>query len=174
VKPIPIGDLHKYLAGVGKPGELDAIAAAEQQAHPPKAKPKHRAEHGVTYRKATLEMNRTEQKYWDELETLRWAGKIISAHFKAIKLRLAPSTFIEPDFLVFSTLEHTMQLGGGSSMRFPVSTIELHEVKGHWEDDSRAKFKIAAAMYPRFRFRAFSPRKMEVDGGTLFHEERWE
>jgi hypothetical protein len=28
------------------------------------------------------------------------------------------------------------------------ATIEIHEVKGHWEDDARVKIKVAASLYP--------------------------
>ena len=44
--------------------------------------------------------------------------------------------FYTPDFLVI--------LADGR--------IELHEVKGHWEDDARVKIKVAAAQKPWFTF----------------------
>jgi len=37
--------------------------------------------------------------------------------------------------------------------------IELHEVKGHWEDDARVKIKVAATQHPWFRFLAVKAGK---------------
>lgn len=77
-------------------------------------------------------MNKLETKYAQHLELRRQAGEIQWWVFEGIKLRLAPATFYNPDFLV--------QLPGGE--------LELHEVKGHWEDDARVKVKVAAVLFP--------------------------
>ena len=50
--------------------------------------------------------------------------------------RSADATRYTPDFLV--------ELPGG--------LLELHEVKGFWRDDARVKFKVAAELFPMFRF----------------------
>ena len=42
--------------------------------------------------------------------------------------------------------------------------IEMHEVKGFWMDDARAKIKIAADMYP-FRFLAIKAKAKKNGGG---------
>jgi predicted acetyltransferase len=42
--------------------------------------------------------------------------------------------------------------------------MELHEVKGYWQDDARAKIKIAADQYP-FRFIAIKARTKKSGGG---------
>lgn len=42
--------------------------------------------------------------------------------------------------------------------------MELHEVKGFWQDDARAKIKIAAAMFP-FRFFAVKVKTKREGGG---------
>jgi len=34
--------------------------------------------------------------------------------------------------------------------------LEIHEVKGHWEDDSRAKWKIAAELHRWAKFLAIT------------------
>ncbi|VEB42964.1 Uncharacterised protein [Chromobacterium violaceum] len=47
--------------------------------------------------------------------------------------------------------------------------MEAHEVKGFWQDDARAKIKIAADMYP-FRFVAIKA-KAKKDGGGWAVEE---
>lgn len=59
--------------------------------------------------------------------------------FERIKLRLADKTWYTPDFDV---------LGDDD-------VLELHEVKGYWEDDARVKIKTAAEQFPQFRFRAW-------------------
>ena len=83
-------------------------------------------------------MNQTERAYAMHLEALKADGRVLWFRFEGLKLRLADNTFYTPDFAV---LPHT-------------GVLELHEVKGHWEDDARAKIKIAADQYP-FRFKAF-------------------
>lgn len=82
------------------------------------------------------EMNKTEQAYADHLELLRRAGEILWFKFEPMKLQLAEKTTYSPDFLV--------QVASGH--------LELHEVKGFWEDDARVKIKVAAEMFPIFKF----------------------
>lgn len=88
------------------------------------------------------EMNRTEQAYSDHLEIRKRAGELAWFRFEGLKFRLADNTFYTPDFSVM--------LANGE--------IELHEVKGYWQDDARVKVKIAAEMYP-FRFIAVKKNK---------------
>ena len=88
------------------------------------------------------EMNKLEAAYAEHLRMRMRAGEVISFAFDALKLRLAEKTFYTPDFLVL-----TKDL-----------TIEIHEVKGFWEDDSRVKIKVAAAQFP-FVFRAVTKNK---------------
>lgn len=95
----------------------------------------------------TGERNKTEQSYENLLEAMRIAGDVLWYKFEGMKLRLADNTFYTPDFAVM--------LASGQ--------IEMHEVKGHWQDDARVKIKIAADLYP-FRFVAAKP-KAKKDGG---------
>lgn len=95
----------------------------------------------------TGERNKTEAAYESMLETLRMVGDIVWYKFEGLKLRLADNTFYTPDFAV-------MRANG---------LMECHEVKGFWQDDARAKIKIAAELYP-FRFIAARP-KAKKDGG---------
>jgi hypothetical protein len=90
----------------------------------------------------TGDMNRTEAKYAAELELQRQAGEVAWFKFEGVKLRLADATFYTPDFAVM--------LSDG--------TLEMHEVKGFWQDDARVKVKVAAAMYP-FRFVALTAKR---------------
>jgi hypothetical protein len=79
--------------------------------------------------------NKTEQAYEDHLKLLYLAREIQDYRFEGLKLRLAKSTFYTPDFFVIRD-----------------DCIELHEVKGHWEDDARVKIKVAAEQFPWFKF----------------------
>lgn len=89
-------------------------------------------------------MNKTEAAYDQHLWAKRHDGSVLFHKFEAVKLRLADTTFYSPDFLV-------MVADG---------VIEMHEVKGFWQDDARVKIKVAASMYP-FRFVAIK----KVKGG---------
>jgi hypothetical protein len=101
----------------------------------------------------TGQMNKTEQAYADRLTLLRGAGEIQWFKFEGVKLRLADNTFYSPDFAVM--------LADG--------TMEMHEVKGFWQEDARAKIKIAADLFP-FRFIAVRV-KPKKDGGGWETEE---
>ena len=92
-------------------------------------------------------LNKTEQAYEALLKEWQHLGIVAWFKFEGMKLRLADNTFYTPDFAVM--------LANGQ--------IEMHEVKGFWQDDARAKIKIAADMYP-FRFVAVRP-KAKKDGG---------
>jgi hypothetical protein len=81
-------------------------------------------------------MNRLETRYAEHLEVRKMCGEIAKWRFEPWKLRLAPKTYYDPDFEV-------VMLDG---------KIELHETKGHWEDDARVKIKVAATMFPEFAF----------------------
>lgn len=99
-------------------------------------------------RMKTGAMNKTEQAYAAHLDDLRHSGVIAWYKFEGIKLRLADNTFYTPDFAVM--------LASG--------VMEMHEVKGFWQDDARAKIKIAADLYP-FRFIAVKVRAKKDGGG---------
>lgn len=93
-------------------------------------------------------MNKTEAAYDQHLALLQHAGEILWRKFEGLKLRLADNTFYTPDFAVMTA----------------DGVIECHEVKGFWQDDARAKIKIAADMYP-FRFIAIKVRAKKAGGG---------
>lgn len=93
-------------------------------------------------------MNKTEQAYAEHLELLRRAGQVLWFKFEGLKLRLADNTFYTPDFAVMSA----------------DGVMEMHEVKGFWQDDARAKIKIAADLYP-FRFQAIKAMPKKAGGG---------
>jgi hypothetical protein len=80
------------------------------------------------------------------------AGELLWYRFEGMKFRLADNTFYTPDFAL-------MRLDG---------QIEIHEVKGFWQDDARVKIKVASEMYP-FKFIAVKA-KAKKDGGGWGYE----
>jgi len=93
-------------------------------------------------------MNKTETAYAATLDARRHAGEVAWFKFEGVKLRLADNTFYTPDFAVM--------LADGA--------LEMHEVKGFWQDDARAKIKIAADLYP-MRFVAIQAKAKKHGGG---------
>lgn len=90
----------------------------------------------------TGEMNKTEAAYDAHLRLLQHAGEVLWHKFEAVKLRLADKTFYTGDFMVMAK----------------DNVLEVHEVKGFWQDDARVKIKVAASLYP-FRFLAVTKTK---------------
>jgi hypothetical protein len=95
------------------------------------------------------EMNHTEEKYAQYLETRLRVGEIRWWGFESWKFRLADKTYYSPDFIVVDNLLR----------------IEAHEVKTEWstgrpgwQEDARVKIKIAAEMHP-IRFLAMTLMK---------------
>lgn len=93
-------------------------------------------------------MNKTEIAYAALLEQRKHVGEVVWYKFEGLKFRLADNTFYTPDFAVM--------LDGGQ--------LQAHEVKGYWQDDARAKIKIAAGMYP-IEFIAVMPKSKKEGGG---------
>jgi len=80
-------------------------------------------------------MNKLEARYARRLMLRARRGEIHSYLYASIKLRLADRTWYTPDFAVFTA-----------------DGIEFHETKGFMRDDANVKLKVAAEMYPQFRF----------------------
>lgn len=101
----------------------------------------------------TGQMNKTEAAYAAHLEQLKTQGDVLWYKFEGVKVRLADNTFYTPDFAV-------LLLDG---------QLQMHEVKGHWQDDARVKIKVAADQYP-FRFIAVKPLPKKDGGGWSVEE----
>ena len=112
-----------------------------------------RLQRGRGVRRRPGSMNGLEKEYDQHLWERKLLGEVAEYHFDAIKFRLAEKCFYEPDFLVM--------LSNGD--------IEIHEVKGFWEDDARVKIKVAAEKYP-FTFIAVT-KKPKKEGGGWEKEE---
>lgn len=98
-------------------------------------------------------MNKTEAAYAENLQRRMLAGEVLWFKFEGIKLRLADATFYSPDFAVM--------VDSGQ--------MEMHEVKGFWQDDARVKIKVAASLFP-FRFIVVQPLARKVGGGWKAEE----
>lgn len=98
-------------------------------------------------------MNKTEAAYAAHLEQLKATGLVAWFKFEGVKLRLADNTFYTPDFAVMAAS----------------GLMEMHEVKGFWQDDARVKVKVAADLYP-FRFIAVQPLPKKAGGGWKTEE----
>jgi hypothetical protein len=103
---------------------------------------------GRSVRREAGVMNKTEAAYAAYLEGQKLLGGVLEFWFDSIKLRLADNCFYTPDFLV-------LLIDG---------TLEVHEVKGYWEDDARVKIKVAAEKFP-YVFRAVTARTKKDGGG---------
>lgn len=82
-------------------------------------------------------MNDMEARYANHLELLKKAGEIEWFAYEGIRFRLADGdkAFYTPDFAVM----------------LPDGLIEIHEVKGHWEQHALLQIKWCADKYP-FKF----------------------
>lgn len=80
--------------------------------------------------------NKLEAAYGQRLETLRAQGEVLAYFFERLTLKIADDCRYTPDYFVVTP-----------------TGMELHEVKGPqaWED-SIIKLKVAADMFPWFRF----------------------
>lgn len=99
-------------------------------------------------------MNKTEAAYAANLERRRIAGEVSWFRFEGMKFRLADKTFYSPDFAVMLADGH----------------LEMHEVKGFWQDDARVKIKVAADQYP-MRFIAVQGKYTKATGWTWSTEQ---
>lgn len=97
-------------------------------------------------------MNKTEAKYYAHLLQRQAVGEILAILYEGIKLKIADKTFYTPDFVVVTP-----------------HGVELHEVKGFWEDDARVKWKATAEAFWWFTFKAVTKGKggwtIETYGG---------
>ena len=95
-------------------------------------------------------MNKLESAYSEHLELQRSAGEIRWHRYAPMRLRLADGAYYKPDFGVWKR--------DGS--------FELHETKGFWREAARVRIKVAAELFPMFRFVA-----IKRVGGNWVREE---
>lgn len=85
---------------------------------------------------APIKMNKTEARYAGQLELLKRSGQIVDYRFEKLNFKLANRTYYKPDFFIVFK-DH----------------FEIHEVKGFLRDDANVKFKVAAEMFPWFKWK---------------------
>jgi hypothetical protein len=81
-------------------------------------------------------MNGTERARAIVLEARRRDGLIRDWRFESVTLKLAPDCRYTPDFWIVEN--------DGS--------VTVEETKGHWRDDAKVKIRVAARLFPEFRF----------------------
>jgi hypothetical protein len=86
----------------------------------------------------------------------RMAGAIRSWKHEGIRLKLANGAWYKPDFMVW----HNDGL------------IELEEVKGHWREAARVRWKVAIAQYPMFGFSLWTKQRGVWATVELYHPSR--
>lgn len=94
-------------------------------------------------------MNKLESDYASYLEAEKRGGMILDYQFERLKFRLADKTFYTPDFVVITK-----------------AGVEIHEVKGFWEDDAKVKIRVCADQNWWFRFLGVKKEK----GQWVFEE----
>jgi hypothetical protein len=137
-------ELAAHQARVGLRGQRSTADVSS----PPFKLPHNRAGAFALGRLPTGTMNKTEAAYDEHLKSLHHTGAVLWHKFEGIKLRLADNTFITIDFAVLPA----------------TGVLEMHEVKGFWQDDAKVKIKVAAALYP-FRFIVVKARAKKNGGG---------
>jgi len=83
-------------------------------------------------RSVSGKMNQKESRYAEQLALALQAGTILWWKWDCMNLKLAANTYYRTDFLVMTK----------------ACELQIHEVKGHLEDDAWVKLKAVAEMYP--------------------------
>jgi hypothetical protein len=99
-------------------------------------------------------MNKLEGAYAQRLELERIAGLWQWWAYEAIKLRLANGAWYKPDFALIDAGGHFV----------------IHETKGHWREAARVRIKVAAELFPFFKFVAVT-RQLQRDGGAWVYTQ---
>lgn len=99
-------------------------------------------------------MNRLESAYAQYIELERLAGVWQWWAYEPLKLRLASGAYYKPDFAL-------VDLTG---------RLVLHETKGFWREAARVRIKVAAELYPHFRFVAVTRQRAKAGGNWMFKQ----
>lgn len=68
--------------------------------------------------------------------------------FESVTLILADDLRYTPDFMVIAEDD----------------VVEMREIKGHWREDAKIKIRMAARLFPWFRFKAYSKQPKALGG----------
>ena len=94
-------------------------------------------------------MNKLEAEWAMILEARKRAGEIIWYQFEGLRLRLANGAYFTPDFPVLTK----------------DGALEFCEVKGFWREAARLRIRVAADLYPFWKFYAVRKIKKKDGGG---------
>ena len=94
-------------------------------------------------------MNKTETEWAMILEARKRAGEILWYQFEGLRLRLADGAYFTPDFPV-------LNIDG---------SLEFQEVKGFWREAGKLRIRVAAGLYPFWKFYAVRKIKKKDGGG---------
>lgn len=138
---------YRRLSGVWRKWSGDLMIFSEQWAREQIAKRKGEVIR-LRVRESTVPAgdryrNKWERSYAQHLDLRKYIKEIQCYRYEALVFRLAPNTYLHPDFLV------TM----------PDGRMEIHEVKGHKREKWWARFKIAKEMFPWFTWRVVKIEK---------------
>jgi hypothetical protein len=137
-----------------KGGDANCQGIVESQVNPSGSAAPSRVSGGAR-------MNKLEAAYAQQLERDRRAGLIMSWHFEPVKFRLANKTTYTPDFMITRTYE---------LRAYWLNGIEFHETKGFWREDARVKIKVAAEIFPMFKFLGITKKRVRDGGGWNVEE----
>lgn len=96
-------------------------------------------------------MNKLEAAYAQKIELERLAGMWQWWAYEPIKLRLAAGAWYTPDFALLD----------------PGGHLIIHETKGHWREAAMVRIKVAAELYPFFRFVAVTRQRKRQGGAWI-------
>ena len=96
-------------------------------------------------------MNLTEQRLEQHLANQKLAGEILWYKMHGFGIRLADNTFFYPDAMVMEK-DRSISIYDAKGQNRKTG-------KGLWKDDAKVKIKIAAELYPIFRWRGISHSK---------------
>jgi hypothetical protein len=97
-------------------------------------------------------MNKTEAEYAHVLRARQSAGQVLAFGYERLTFRLAFNLRYTPDY----------------DLLMPDGTVQIHEIKGFWEEDARVKIKTAAQMFPHFRFVGVQKLPAKKGGGWSY------
>ncbi len=97
---------------------------------------------------ASKGMNILETRYSEFLDSCKQTGSVIGWYYESVKFTTGKRCWYTPDFVVVTP-----------------DRVEIHEIKGYWEDDARVKWKANADKYPFFVWVAVKAKAKKLGGG---------
>lgn len=94
-------------------------------------------------------MNKLESEWAMILEARKRAGEILWYQFEGLRLRLGEGAYFTPDFPVLNAN----------------GTLEFLECKGFWREAAKLRIRVAASLYPFWKFYAVRKIKKKDGGG---------